>query len=152
MNIFFPPFQDRVFIFFFIIGVALGIIYDLFKIKRRLFGQNIVGLFIDDIVFSFLSCIIVLVSVFVFNNGIVRWFEFVMCMCGFIIYRITLSKLLLTIFYCVIDSFRRALKQLAAILFLPFYKTAFPLFRFCYRMIYKKSIFFYIKSLSPLRK
>ena len=156
MNIFFPPFQERVFIFFFIVGAVLGLAYDLLKVKRRLFFCSNVVLLFDDIIYSLICSVILMISVFVFNNGIVRWFEFVMSGFGFVFYRFTFSRLVLTIMFFVIDCFRKCLTILILTFALPlkhlFSKLSSPLILYNKRKTAISKILSFIKHLSPLRK
>ena len=114
MNIFFPPHQEKVFVVMLVFGFFIGFLYDVFKIKRRLIGQNKFILFVDDLIFSITSIVLFLLTVFVSNNGIFRWFEIFFWFIGFCLYRMTLSKILILVCYKVIDCTVYILKKLFA--------------------------------------
>ena len=119
MNIFFPPHQEKVFIVMLLFGFGIGILYDLFKIKRRLLSENSIILFIDDLFFSLLSVMLFLFTVFIANNGIFRWYEILFSMIGYMLYRITLSKPLIFFSYKIIDLFLLILKRIFTICVYP---------------------------------
>lgn len=111
MSIFFPPFQEKTFFLMFITGIFLGVVYDAFKVKRMLMPQNCVLLFIDDVLFSILFSVYFVFSVFMFNNGIIRWYEYFFCFVGFLAYRLTFSNLLISVFRIIIESVRSFIKK-----------------------------------------
>ena len=119
MNIFYPPGQGKVFVIMLFFGVAIGFLYDLFKIKRRLFGQNKLILFFDDLIFSLLFVVLFLFTVFVANNGIFRWFEVVFSGIGFALYRITISVPVIFVCYKIIDLFLFILNKLLSVILFP---------------------------------
>ncbi len=119
MNIFFPPNQDRVFVVMFFLGLLLGVIYDMFKIKRHIITTNKWLLIIDDVIFSILSIILFLLTVFIVNNGVLRWFEPFMCFVGLSIYRMTISRLVLKCAYFVSDILTGIIKFALRILVFP---------------------------------
>ncbi len=103
MNIFYPPNQDRVFIVMFFLGLLLGVLYDMFKIKRHIITTKGFLLIIDDILFSTLSIVLFLLAVFIVNNGAFRWFEPFSCLVGFYVYRATVSRPVLKCAYALSD-------------------------------------------------
>jgi hypothetical protein len=109
MNIFFPPHQEKVFVIMLIFGVISGVLFDLFRVKRHLLGENSVILFADDLIFSLLTLLLFLFTVFVANNGIFRWYEVLFSLIGFWLYRLTLSKTLIFVSFKVIDFVKKLL-------------------------------------------
>lgn len=119
MNIFYPPEQEKMFLVMLILGVILGCFYDVFRIKRSFFGNNIVVLFFDDLLFSLASVLIFLFTVFVFNNGHFRWFEVFFLIIGFCLYIATFSRLVLFVAYKAIDCLRYLTKYVIKVIFAP---------------------------------
>jgi len=119
MNIFFPTNQDRVFTVMFLLGIVLGILYDLFKIKRHILRAGKCFLIIDDLLFSVLSIILFLLTVFTVNNGIFRWFELFFCFVGFCVYRATISRLFLKLAFSVSDILTYIFKAAIRIILFP---------------------------------
>lgn len=124
MNIFFPPHQEIVAVISLASGIAIGLLYDLFVIKRMLFSSHTAVLIIDDILFMLLSACIFMCAVFVTNNGIIRWYEIVCTLTGFTIYKYTISKLF--IFLC--DKVTTFIKSV----FKAILKFAFKLIKFTF--------------------
>ncbi len=82
---------------FFIIGIVIGILFDIFRILRKTFKTPDIVTIIEDILFWILVGIIIIFSIFKFNNGILRSYIFVGLIIGFIIYMLTISKYLMKI-------------------------------------------------------
>lgn len=102
-----------------VMGVILGMLYDVFRVKRRLFGSNALVLFFDDLIFSMLALTCFLFTVFVVNNGIFRWFEVFFCLVGFCLYSATISKIVIAIFFWVADLLRAVVKKIIFVIFYP---------------------------------
>lgn len=133
MSIFFPPHQETVFALMALVGAFLGFLYDVFKLKRTLFGSCYLVLFADDFLYSLFSCTIFLFSVFVLNNGRIRWYEFAFCTLGFFLYRITLSKIIMPVFEFV----ARTIKMIVVIGLSTFSKPFVLLFSFLFKRAIK---------------
>ena len=73
-------FQDRggAFLYSFLVGALIGLIYDFFRISRVLFGKGRVKIFFEDLVFCLMSA--VLLCVFIFNAT--SHFINAKCICG----------------------------------------------------------------------
>lgn len=157
MNILFPQYQAHVFFLMSIVGFALGIIYDTFKIKRKIFGSLFI--FFDDFLFMIISSIVFVFSVFAFNNGILRWYEVFFLILGFIVYRITLSMLIMSLFEFIINIIQSIIMRFLRIAFIPF-KHIYKLFRLLLEPIVYRYISYYkrlplikwINKLSPVGK
>lgn len=120
MSIFFPPYQELLFLFFAALGLILGVIYDAFSVKRILLGSNAVICFIDDLIFMFVSGCLFLIMAFLFNNGIIRWYEFFSCLMGFFIYKLTVSRLVMLVMSFAVKFIKRLVRKLIKISFVLF--------------------------------
>lgn len=91
--------QSTAFLFSFLLGVSSGLLYGILKVFRVFFCSGKVSVFIID----FIYMIIVSLSLFCFSiayiNGSVRIYLYLGCLLGFIIYRLTLGKLLWIVMY-----------------------------------------------------
>ena len=80
-----------IYLIFILLGIALGLIYDVFKILRCLIQNKIFIFFVD--VFYFLVCS---VSIFyfclIYNSGKIRYFVLQGVLIGVFLHKITLSK------------------------------------------------------------
>ncbi len=72
-------------------GLAIGLVYDLFRVVRA--RAKATGLFADlqDIIFWLITTGIVFTVIFVTNNGRIRWFEFMGVILGLVLYFFTIS-------------------------------------------------------------
>ena len=84
--------QLTIFIYFIITGMILGIIFDIFRILRKSFKTSDIITNIEDIIFGITTGIILLVSIFLFNNGELRLFIFIGIIFGIIMYMLLISK------------------------------------------------------------
>lgn len=110
MHIYYPQNQLFVLLYSLAVGVALGILFDVFKIKREFFGVTRLILFFDDLVYMLICTVVLILGVFKVNNGKLRWYELLAPAVGFIIYRLTLSKLIIAFFYFLSSRIKKLFK------------------------------------------
>ncbi len=106
MKIYYPDGQMLAVLYFFVVGAFLGVIYDVFKLKREAFGKGSVVLFFDDLLFMAITTLVLVVCVFKVNSGRLRWYELAFTGVGFFVYRKTLSKLVMLLFVFVIKKIK----------------------------------------------
>lgn len=85
------------FLFFILIGVIIGIIFDLFRIIRKCFKTSDVITFIHDLMFLLISAVILLFSIFIVNNGEIRGYMFLGIALGIVVYLVSISKYIINI-------------------------------------------------------
>ena len=102
MSIFFPPNQSIVFLNMAILGLVLGIVYDIFSVKRIIFGCHFLLCLFDDVLYTLICGFSFIIGVFITNNGNLRWYEFICCFMGFMLYKCTLSKPFMYFMRCFI--------------------------------------------------
>lgn len=93
--------QEQIFIFFFIIGVIIAILFDIFRVLRKNFKTPDFITFIQDIVFMAISGLLLLYSVIKLSNGEIRFYLFIAVFLGIFIYSLTISRMcviILTVF------------------------------------------------------
>lgn len=113
--------QEQIFIFFFIIGIIISMLFDFFRVLRKNFKTSDLITFIQDLTFLVISGVLILYSIIKLNNGEVRFYLFIAISFGIFIYSLTISKI------CVIilSVFVKICKK---IILFPFY---------CYKNIIK---------------
>ena len=84
--------QLTTFIIFFFTGIIIGILFDIFRILRKSFKTFDLMTYIEDFIFWILAGIIILYSIFTFNNGELRAYLFTAIIFGFIMYLLVFSK------------------------------------------------------------
>ena len=77
-------------------GLLLGAVYDILRLFRLPFGK--IGVFITDIMQTFLCFISVQILLYNCWNGKIRVYPFFICFIGFVLYRATLGRLFTAVF------------------------------------------------------
>ena len=111
MDILFGRAQLPVIISFFVCCVMCGILYDVLKIKSRIFGSRAVILFFDDLLFMLVATVTIIFNAYAFNNGNFKWYEVPVMTLGFFLYMISLSRLFTAVCFAVIDTVKRFIKK-----------------------------------------
>ena len=99
--------QTYLFIVFTIVGIIIGILFDIFRILRKSFKTKDIVTYIEDVLFWILTGIIILFSMYKFSNGELRFFMIIGIIMGTLIYMITFSKYVIKISVFVINIFKR---------------------------------------------
>ena len=115
--------QDQAYLFlvFSLTGVAIGILFDFFRILRRTIKTNNIITYIEDILFWILTGLLLLFNIWFFNNGEIRVYMFLGIILGVLIYMSTLSNILIKVF-------SKILQTIIKVLGIPF-KTIISIFR-----------------------
>ena len=120
--------QSRNFCLFFIIGLFIGFIFDLFRGFRKNFKTNNILVDLQDIIFLIISGFLFFRSIVVFNNGDIRFYIVLSSILGIVIYSLTLSESCVII----IDVILRLVKLI--------FKITLNLLRLPYRFTKRKII------------
>ena len=102
--------QEQIFIFFFIIGIIIGLIFDIFKVLRKSFKTPDIITFIEDLIFIIVSGILTICGIIKLNGGEVRFYLFLGIFFGIIIYILTISNLCVIILYIFLETCKKILK------------------------------------------
>ena len=78
-------------------GVAIGIIFDIFRIIRRLFTTGTVAAMVEDVIYWILAALVFFLFSLGVSSGEMRYFQFVGAVVGAIIYFATVSRFLIKI-------------------------------------------------------
>ena len=111
--------QTYLFLVFSLTGVAIGILFDFFRILRKSFKTSDIITYLEDIVFWVSTGILILYNIWYFNNGEIRLFMFLGIIMGTMIYMLTLSNIIIKVFYTII----KFLKKIIIIPFKPIFFT-----------------------------
>lgn len=77
---------------FILSGAGIGILFDLFRILRKLFKTPDIITYIEDILFWMLTGLFLLYIIFKYSFGQLRIYMFVSLIIGIVIYFLTISK------------------------------------------------------------
>ena len=89
--------QLLTFLFGVVIGAVLSLYFDSFRTLRRCFRHNKLAVFLEDILFFIVSAFVAFMFLMARCNGEVRAYVIFSLILGFMLYRITISRLLLPI-------------------------------------------------------
>lgn len=89
--------QAYLFIIFILNGILIGIIFDIFRILRRSFKTSNLVTYIEDMIFWTTSALLVMYSLFVFNNGELRGYIFIGLFLGIALYMLFFSRTIIKI-------------------------------------------------------
>lgn len=110
--------QLYILISFFISGLLIGLLFDIFRITRRTFKLPNIIIYIEDILFWILTGVIVIGTNVVSTDGQIRLYMILMLMVGSVIYFLIISKYFMKINLKIIDFIKKIIK----IILKPFHK------------------------------
>lgn len=128
--------QLYVFAMFLLTGGIIGILFDIFRILRKSFKTSDFITYIEDIIFWILSGIILIYSIFVFNNGELRIYIFIGLLLGLSIYLLLLSKYFIKINVAIVLAIKSFITSILHIFIFPF--------RLLRKMLFKPISFIFI--------
>lgn len=102
--------QAYLFLVFSMTGVAIGILFDFFRILRRSIKTSNIITYIEDVLFWILTGLLVLYNIWYFNNGEIRIFMFLGIILGVLIYMSTLSNIIVKIFSTILQTIIKVLE------------------------------------------
>ncbi len=85
----------RLFGICFLLGMALGFLYDLFRIFRLLVPHKSIFVDMEDLLYWVLTACFVFQTLFRFNEGKLRGYAFLGMFLGVVVYTLTIRRLLL---------------------------------------------------------
>jgi len=111
--------QANLFLIFVINGLIIGLLFDVFRILRKSFKTSDLITILQDILFWILTGIIILYSIFVFNNGEIRFFMFIGIFLGAGLYMLLLSKYVIKFSVTIISILKKIISFILKIIFFP---------------------------------
>lgn len=87
---------------FFVIGIIISFIFDIFRSIRKNFSSKDIVTYIEDIIFLSLSTIILMIGIIKISNGILRFYIFFSFFLGILLYSLTISKFCIIILNTVV--------------------------------------------------
>ena len=106
--------QGQIFTVFLIIGLCIGVIFDIFRALRKIFKTPDFATYIEDIIFMAIVGILIVNNLILVNNGEIRFYIILAIIFGMTFYFFTISRICLKIF----QIFMKFIKK---ILFFPFF-------------------------------
>lgn len=120
--------QLKILTIFAISGITISILFDIFRIRRKVWKAPNLLTYFEDILFWIISAIILLYTVMKYTTGELRIYMFVGLFIGILIYFKFFSKLVVKFFSSIIKFIITIIVRIFKIIFYPFKKT-FNLFK-----------------------
>ncbi len=111
--------QALLFCVFIINGLLIGLLFDFFRILRKSFKTSDIITYIEDILFWILTGIILLYSIFTFNNGEIRFYMFLGVILGCIIYMLLFSRYIVNTITKIVLFFKKIIIKIVNIIIYP---------------------------------
>lgn len=86
--------QIMIFLFSFVLGSFLGLIFDIFKVVNSILEKNLKRVFFEDILYFILSAFATFIYVLIVNMGEIRFYILSGEIIGWLIYRFTFGRLI----------------------------------------------------------
>lgn len=109
---------NQVYVFFWsiIIGAALTLIFDFFRLMRRNKETRDLIVYIQDIFFWLIVAFVIIISAFITNSGELRGYMFIGYALGSMFYLLLFSKIILNIFGTIFDKIDLFFEKIISIL------------------------------------
>lgn len=128
-------------------GIAIALIYDIFRIKRKAFKTGNLAIYIEDLLYWLLVAVIMFIMVYYSNEGELRSYLFIGAFLGVVFYAMLLSKPVMNSSIFIINIIRKIFKTVYFVVSYPF-RLIFRLLAIPVRISRK----FAGKSLQSIRK
>lgn len=112
--------EISIFIVTIINGIIIGILFDFFRVLRRVFKTGIIITSIEDILFWILTGATILYTIFKFNNGIIRGYIFMGIFIGIMFYILTLSRFFIKVNVTILKFIDKIIIEIIKPLTIPF--------------------------------
>ena len=111
--------QIQLFFIFIINGLLIGLLFDFFRILRKAIKTSDFITYIEDILFWIFTGLIILYSIFTYNNGEIRLFMFIAILVGIIIYMALISKFIISANMLIINTVKKIFSTIFKIIKIP---------------------------------
>lgn len=112
--------QGQIFILFFLLGIVIGGIYDIFRVIRKNFKTSDFVTQIEDIIFLIISGILILCFILKFCIGEIRFYVFIAIFLGILLYFLTISKPYVIILNIVVKFCKKILSFFVNLIKIPY--------------------------------
>ena len=111
--------QAYLFYIFFLVGVLVGLLFDIFRVLRKCFKHSDLTTIFQDVIFFILSSAIITYTVFKFNSGIFRSYVAFGIGTGLIAYLIIFSKTFIKINVKILQTITKTFKLIIKVVLFP---------------------------------
>lgn len=107
------------FLIYFFAGLAICLLYDMFRAVRKTIKTSDFMTYVEDIIFWICVAIFLIYLIFVLSSGKLRFFMFIAICLGGIIYYFALSKHIMKISLHILGLLKVVLKKIINIILIP---------------------------------
>lgn len=107
------------FLIYFLAGLAICLLYDMFRAVRKTIKTSDFMTYIEDIIFWICVAIFLIYLIFILNSGELRFFMFIAICIGGIVYYFALSKYIMNISVHLLGFLKAILKKIINIILIP---------------------------------
>ena len=93
-----------------LVGVGMGVYYDVFRLRRRIFQFRWLSVALQDVIFWVTSAVAVFFVCVRWNGGYIRIYFVLFVMCGWLLYFLTVGKMVFVILDIAINFTNRIFK------------------------------------------
>ncbi len=136
--------QAYLFLIFILNGILIGTVFDVFRILRKSFNTPNFVTYIEDILFWIIAALIIMYSLFVFNNGKFRAYIFIGIFLGIAIYMLFFSKFIVNISVKIISFVKKIISVIYKI-------VSYPI-SILYKIIIKPLFLIFTKAFNNIAK
>ncbi len=97
------------FCIFIVLGIIISFIFDVFRILRKKFKTNNFFTYIEDISFWLISGSLIILAIFKFNEGELRFYIFIGILIGIVIYIMLFTKFINSILLKILTPIKKIL-------------------------------------------
>ena len=100
-------------------GVIIGLIFDVFRIVRRLVRTSIFATIIEDIIYWIIAAVVFFLFVLGVNSVELRLYQFIGAFLGMALYFLTVSKQIINVSVCIVQFMAKVLAAVFKVIFAP---------------------------------
>ena len=112
--------QSKLFCIFFLLGLLLNIIFDLFRGLRKTIKFSNALVLMQDVLFLLISGFLFFKTLLIFSNGEIRLYMIIAMLFGIAIYSLTISSQCVIIISLILKGFLNIFYLIKKVLFIPF--------------------------------
>ncbi|MBQ1171697.1 MAG: spore cortex biosynthesis protein YabQ [Lachnospiraceae bacterium] len=112
--------ESRFLLYCFFSGIVITMVYDVFRIFRRVFRHGNIWIALEDIVFWTGAGIFLFYMLYKTNNGIIRWFLVAGIALGMLVYKYSVGEYIVEIMSTILKKILDMVLRCLGLIFRPF--------------------------------
>lgn len=136
--------QTWLFLWACVLGAALGVVYDMFRVLRIILKHNNIAVFIEDVLFTVFYGLCIFVYITELSRGYIRFFIILGSLLGFTLYILTVGMFVVTIMKKIIKFIKTVFSKIFSVLSKPV--------KAIYRFIAQKGNVVFVKMSESYKK